>query len=178
MSTPKHSILPITSDDLPTLAEFLFASKLQLAINRFLFKDWPNEPAQRAIYTGAAEGGFNDPDSASLKVVNDMSGEMVGHLVLTHRKATTGTPATNADANQTQQQNVPNGFKSEVLSTVMKMTEEVDVELKGIEHISSFCLYMFFTHPTNHCNRRNNAHIRATLQSEPGDWLAINTAGH
>jgi hypothetical protein len=64
-----------------------------------------------------------------------MSGEMVGHPVLRHRKAAPRTAASDVDADETQCQNVPNGFNPEFLSMVMKMIEDVDVEMKGIEHI-------------------------------------------
>lgn len=145
MSILKHSIHPITSADVPALANHLLASKLQLAINRFLFKDWPNDSAQRAIYSNAVEGGFKDPESTTLKVVDDTSGEIVGHLVLTRRKAEkaeTETPLA-GDAGEKQNQNVPAGFNPEVLATVGEMIKEVDKEVKDIEHIRSFHLFTY-----------------------------------
>lgn len=71
MSVPNHSIVPVTAQDLPTMAKLLCDSKLQLTINRLLFKDWPNEAAQVPNYTRAVEGSFKDPSVESFKVVDD-----------------------------------------------------------------------------------------------------------
>ncbi|KAF2737629.1 hypothetical protein EJ04DRAFT_510077 [Polyplosphaeria fusca] len=88
MPLPHHSILPVTIDDVPTLGGFLASSKLQLAINRFLFKDWPNEAAQLANYTQAVGHGLSDPNVTSLKVVCHDSQEIVAHLGLSLRQGT------------------------------------------------------------------------------------------
>lgn len=132
MSILNHSILPATEADLPVIAGFLLASKLQLAVNRFLFKDWPNEPAQRDLYTSAVEGGFKDPQSTTLKVVDDRSGETVAHLILKRR---TGGEAKEPAVDVDGTQEVPRGMDPDVLPTVMRMIREVDEEMQGIDHI-------------------------------------------
>lgn len=136
MSNSKHSVQPLTQADLPSLANSLIAAKLQLAINRFLFKDWPNEPAQRAIYTDSAKRNIDDPDNTCLKAVDDVSGEMVGYIIITHVNPRIETPATdNTNASQGQQPNIPDAFDPEVLPTVIKMIESVHTETENIEHI-------------------------------------------
>jgi GNAT superfamily N-acetyltransferase len=139
MSMSKHSVQPFVQADVPTQANFLVAAKLQLSINRFLFKDWPNEPAQRAMYTDAAKGNFEGAENTCLKIVNDASGDMVGYIVITHRPAGKPLFAKNdPNANQEQQPSTPEGFNPEVLPTVVKMIEDVHKEMNGIEHIRSF----------------------------------------
>lgn len=117
MASPYH-ILPVESADLATLAEFVYESKLSLTINRLVYKDWPNEVAQRHQYTLAVEGGFNNPNIESLKAV-DASGEIVGYLALTriHPK-TTEEPA---DKNKwSQQQSATDVFDQDVLKAVIQ----------------------------------------------------------
>lgn len=88
MAIPNYSILPVSSSDLPTLATFVHSSKRSLTINRLLFKDWPNEVAQKPLYTHAIESAFKDPSTDSLKVVDDESGDTPGFLVLTRKRPT------------------------------------------------------------------------------------------
>lgn len=136
MSNSKHSVQPFVRADVSTQANFLVAAKLQLPINRFLFKDWPNEPAQRRVYTDAAKGNFEGAENTCLKVVNDASGEMVGYIVITHRPE--GKPLfakKDQKASQDQPIKVPEGFDPDVLLTVLKMIEEVHKKMDGIEHI-------------------------------------------
>lgn len=131
VTIPNHSILPISQTDLPTIAEFLLASKLSLAINRFLFKDWPNESAQTAQYTRTIKGGFQDPTSEVLKVVHDATGEMVAHLVLTHKKPATEPSGVAA----TQEPSVPEGMVPEVFNSVIKASGQIQDAVSGVEHL-------------------------------------------
>ncbi|KAI1416419.1 hypothetical protein F5Y13DRAFT_186038 [Hypoxylon sp. FL1857] len=89
-SISNYGVLPAVEADIPILTDFLQASKLQLAINRFLFRDWPAEAAQRANYGAAIESGLKNPQTTSLKVVHDDSGKIVAHLYLTRRSASSG----------------------------------------------------------------------------------------
>lgn len=50
MSAPGYTLRPVQSSDIPVLGDLLYNSKLALTINRLLFKDWPNEAAQRRNY--------------------------------------------------------------------------------------------------------------------------------
>lgn len=142
MSVPNHSILPVTEADIPTIAGFLQASKLQLAINRFLFKDWPNDSAQLAQYTGAVEGGHKDPLVTTLKAVDNRSGEIVGHLGVSRRNSKGGDAETPAAGETDGEQKIPEFFVPEVLSTVARTVRELDRDMEGIEHIQIKYIYV------------------------------------
>ena len=91
MSTKSsYTIVPITAANVPTLGAHLHASKLVLFINRLLWKDWPNDKCQKPQYTGAIEGSFKDASSADLSTfvykAADEKGEIVGEIVISHRK--------------------------------------------------------------------------------------------
>lgn len=135
MSVPNHTIVPVTEDDVPTIAGFLQASKPQLAIYRFLFKDWPKDSAQLAQYTGAVESGFEDPLFTTLKVVDDRSGETVAHLAFARRKARVSEAEVSAVDEADGHRHIPNFFVIEVFSTMGRTVRELDQELEGIEHI-------------------------------------------
>ncbi|KAK7724817.1 hypothetical protein SLS57_004088 [Botryosphaeria dothidea] len=127
MASP-YSILPVAPSDLPTIAEFLYSSKLKLTINRLLFKDWPNEAAQRRQYTGAVEGALADPNTESLKAVDAASGEIVGYLAVT-RKSATGPAAED-------EKSVPEAFNPEVYQAVIRAAGELSKEMEGVDHLS------------------------------------------
>ncbi|KAK7413913.1 hypothetical protein QQX98_007180 [Neonectria punicea] len=79
------TVLPVTSSDLLTLAGFLYASKLSLTINRLIYKDWPAEAVQKRNYAKSIETSFNDSSDECLKAVDDVSGEILGFVVLTKK---------------------------------------------------------------------------------------------
>jgi hypothetical protein len=136
MST-NHSIHPVLSTDLPTLAQFLQESKLGLTINRLLFKDWPNEAAQRAIYTNAVASGFKNPQVQSFKVVDDdddEAGLIIGHLVVS-RKRPAGAEAPTGDGDG--KQTVPDGMEGEVFAAVGAAIAAIDTA-KGVDHLGEF----------------------------------------
>jgi hypothetical protein len=129
MATSKHTIHPVEKSDLPTLSALVGASKLALTINRLLFKDWPNEVAQKPLYTGAVEGGFANPAFTSLKVVDNETGELVGYLGLTRKR-----PAVTATEEKKEEEkasgdllnSVPFGIVPEVLKEVARVVGEVE----------------------------------------------------
>jgi hypothetical protein len=131
-STP-FTISSATPLDTSALTCLVAVSKLQLSINHFLLTDWPNPSAQLPVYTRAVEASFNDPQVTFLKVVDNKSGDIVGHVVLTHRSGDSQMPT--ADADGKQQQDLSDGFNPEVLSTVARMTASIDSEIAGIDHI-------------------------------------------
>lgn len=81
------SILPVVEADLAVLSGFLYWSKLALAINRVLVKDWPNEERQKKNYADALYGSFLDPSNECIKAVDEETGEIVGFVVLTRQHA-------------------------------------------------------------------------------------------
>jgi GNAT superfamily N-acetyltransferase len=132
--TTTHSIHPVSSPDLPTLAQFLQESKLSLTINRLLFKDWPNETAQQAVYTHAVETGFQNPAVESFKVVDDEAGLIVGHLVLS-RKRPAGTEAPSSEKGKGSP--VPDGVDGEVFAAVEAAIAAIDTA-KDVDHLGEF----------------------------------------
>jgi hypothetical protein len=133
--TPIYSIEPVTSSDLPTLADMVHANKLQLVINRVLFKDWPNPAAQKPLYKGAVEGGFNDPSVEDMKMV-DSSGEIVGYCVLSRKGPAEKNEKTDGKGNsQDKKENpsMPEGLNPEVAGAVGKAVTEINKEIEGID---------------------------------------------
>jgi hypothetical protein len=135
MSTNASSIHPVTSKDLPTLIQFLHESKLALTINRLLWKDWPNDICQRPQYINAIESSFKSEWCEIFKAVDDESGTIVGHLVLTLRKPAgeAKPPAEEGDGKP----KIPNGINEEVLAVVATFAPEVET-LKNVEHLGEF----------------------------------------
>lgn len=132
---PGHSIVPISLSDLSTFASFVQASKLPLTVNQFLYKDWPNEAAQSAQCKRTVERGFEDPSSEKLKVVENETGSMVGHLVLTHRKPNVEAPTEAV----TGEQEVPDGMDPDFLAVIMEAVAVVDEPAKDKEHLCKYC---------------------------------------
>ena len=138
MATP-YSILPVSSSDLPPLADLLHASKLRLTINRLLFRDWPNDAAQKAIYSRAIESGQDDPSVERLKVVDNDTGDIIGFLALTRHcpvKAEQlddrGSGAEKPDGHE--------GLDQEVAAMVSETVKEITDEMNGIDHYSKVSL--------------------------------------
>ncbi|KAI1387598.1 uncharacterized protein F4822DRAFT_288148 [Hypoxylon trugodes] len=151
MSIPNHTILAATEADIPILTGFLQDSKLHLAINRFLFRDWPAEAAQCANYRSAVEFGVKNPQTTSLKVVNDASGKIVAHMYL-RRMSDNENPDTpsesdesdsekdeqsqnvddkqDEDKNQDQSQ-IPDIFVPEVYEKVVEAMNQIEPEITG-----------------------------------------------
>jgi hypothetical protein len=162
MSAPIFSILPVSKPDLPILANSVKESKLPLAINRLLFKDWPNEAAQKANYTRPNESTFNDPSVKMWKAVDNQSGEIIAHLVLTRK--VTDTTAQNGD----EVPNVPDGMVPEVFTTIIKTIAEIN---KDIEKIDCFGIIFALSIVTN--KFRNHTYLRQTSLSE--SWNRVRT---
>lgn len=137
LSDAKYAVLPATQSDLTAIAALLQASKLPLVINRILYKDWPNEGAQLAQCTRAIQGGFKNPASEMLKVVDNSTDEIIGHLVLKHRNYKTEERANTPVEKPEEEQNVPDGMVPEVFHMVVDGAAEIDSAMEGIEHLGS-----------------------------------------
>ncbi|KAI1303869.1 hypothetical protein F5Y03DRAFT_407170 [Xylaria venustula] len=144
MPIPNHSVAPVTKDDIPTVSGFLQDSKLHLAINRFLIKDWPNLSFQNVNYTRAIEGSLSNPEATSLKVVDDTSGQIVAYICYTKRPS---GPVKNekldpeGDESQTNEE-IPAGFVPDVYRAVMNADRELEPNLDTDEYISLTYLYV------------------------------------
>lgn len=131
MSSDKYTIRPFEAGDIAETGELLFTQKLGLTINRLLFKNWPNEEVQRKNYTTTLAN--LDPDTMeSLTVVENASGDIVGHLSMSRKK-----PAPKADENSGNgnEGEVPDHFNADVLATVMNVAGELDAVMKDTDHI-------------------------------------------
>lgn len=125
------SILAATSSDLPVLAAYLHTSKLNLAINRFIFENWPNDAVQKAKYTKAIEGSLDDPTTISLKVVNDNTGEIIAYMFLTPRMSGKSTKLQNSTTDEGQS----DGLDAEVAATVMKVVAEINEQWANVDYL-------------------------------------------
>lgn len=83
--------------DIKVLGGLLLRSKLSLTINRLLWKNWPNETAQREQYTAAVEGAFKDPNMLDLRAVDKETGQIAGYVCFTKKEK-------NAQSDTTQPQ--------------------------------------------------------------------------
>lgn len=167
----KTSIQPILEADVPAHGQLLRDAKLELTINRLLFKDWPNDEAQRPVYEGAVRGGFNDPATESWKVVDDETGAMVGYLSLTRK-----TPS--KDAGSAKPGNVPpptpEGMNEDVFRTVIALIPTLQT-LHDVEHFGEVPRDFQCTQEQDaeemHC--RTHTHLREARISPERDRIPI-----
>ncbi|KAH8893671.1 hypothetical protein GQ53DRAFT_840042 [Thozetella sp. PMI_491] len=138
---PGHSILPITAADLPTHADNLRESKLNLSINRFLYKNWPNETAQSKQYSDAVKGALGNPDCESLKVIEDTTGEIVAQLFLTRMRPVEEKEPSSEDKASTSN-SAPDYFVPEILAWVMEANAHINTPVKNREHLSVTEVYV------------------------------------
>ncbi|KAF2135232.1 uncharacterized protein K452DRAFT_293378 [Aplosporella prunicola CBS 121167] len=139
------SISSMERPDFPTIADFLHSSKLQLTINRLLYKDWPNDAAQKSQCTQTIEGAFADPHVENLKAVDETSGDIVGYLGLTRKRPTkpSATPGDGSDnAATAPQMEVPEFFNPEVFKAVIGAVGELSKETAGVDHFEVTYIYV------------------------------------
>ena len=154
------NIIPVEASDIPTLGtDLLYPQKLALTINRLLFKDWPNEPVQKANSTRAVESSFNDPDVECLKAV-DEHGDIIGYVALTrkHQPPTNNTVAvppsddaadtgtgTAGEGGGKQDGSPPDFFNPHVLSAVQAAVAEINQTTQTTEHYGRLRYTLFST---------------------------------
>lgn len=139
MST-SYSIHSVASTDLPALGELLHTAKLALPINRLLWKDWPNDAAQKPQYAQALESGFKEPSIENFKAIDNASGETVGYLGLA-RKQPVKQEESVQNSNPSTPPNLPDGVDTEVCTAVMKAVAEIAEDTEGMDcfgRLSSF----------------------------------------
>lgn len=143
MSTPTITLQPALHPDLEALINNLQASKLSLTINRVLWTQWPNLACQRPQYIKAITTSFNDENIDVLKAVDDETGMIVGHLVLSHRlKAESGK---GEEEWKEGKREPPEGIVVEVFEEVMKFAAGTKV-LTGKEHLELTHIYITPSH--------------------------------
>lgn len=121
--------------DLPTAARFMFESQMQQATNRFLFLDWPNEPAQMALYETSMRQTFQDPHNEMYKINND-SGVMIASLILNRKIC---SKAADIITPTSQQQPINITTMNPVVRPIMRSALlSVQQSMEGIDHIGTY----------------------------------------
>jgi predicted component of type VI protein secretion system len=94
MATSNYSIYSINTIDISVPVELLYSLKSTLAFNRAVFKNWPNEATQKALYRATIENILT-PTSAteSLKAVDDETGDIIGYVAVSRESPSTQNPA-------------------------------------------------------------------------------------
>ncbi|CBF83282.1 hypothetical protein AN3162.2 [Aspergillus nidulans FGSC A4] len=125
--SPLYTFRQVERSDLDALEELLFTSKLSLTINRLLFKDWPNEAAQRRNYRAALENqDFESDDRERLGVIDNASGKLIGFIALCRRQPELHTQAASPSVDGPEKQmNIPDHFNPEVYNAVMNAVREL-----------------------------------------------------
>lgn len=139
MTSEKYTIRPFEAVDIAATGELLYTQKLGLTINRLLFKNWPNEEVQRKNYTSTL-ANLDPATMEPLTVVENASGEIVGHLTMTRKKPAPKDegPSNGSGSGNGKEEEIPNHFNPDVLSTVMKVANELDAVMKDTDHIGTF----------------------------------------
>jgi hypothetical protein len=135
MSSTNFTVSPIEETDLPAVSRNLAASKLPLTINRLLYKSWPNEEAQLAQCTKTIEGAFKNPlNVLFLKAVDNKSGEIVGHITVTHHQAGKTEPEAVTTIGEQPKPQVPDGMNEDVFRAVIQSVGKINSH-QDVEHL-------------------------------------------
>ncbi|KAH8669757.1 hypothetical protein BGZ60DRAFT_451086 [Tricladium varicosporioides] len=137
------SIQPAAEADLPAVIEFVHESKLALPINHVLFYDWPNNVAQQRVYRNAVESSFKEPSDEIFKAIDNKTGSIVGHLVLSHKEPAEGKSATVDGSDEIPK--APDGMNQEVFNAVVKYAPEMDTE-KSVDHFVITHIFVKISH--------------------------------
>ncbi|KAH6689495.1 hypothetical protein F5X68DRAFT_73084 [Plectosphaerella plurivora] len=140
------SITPFTSDDLPVLAGFLHTAKLNLAINRLLIREWPNEVPQKANCTNAIQGSLNDPDSECLKAVDTATGDILGFAVLTRKRPQAQPQDAGEGDSDAPKSQCPDFMNPTVFNSVMQAASELGKVVQGVDHFDITYIYVKPSH--------------------------------
>ena len=148
MTTAKYSIFPANTADIPVLVELLYSLKTALTFNRVLFKHWPNEAAQKALYRTTLENTLAQISTTeSLKAVDDETGEIIGYVAVTRESPTRNPPTeqkkqhSNAEGGsgscgQEQMEDL-NEFHPEVYAAAVRACLELQRRNEIFEHIGT-----------------------------------------
>jgi len=131
----KYSIVPVKSQDLPTIISLVHTAKLPLTINRLMWKDWPNDVAQKRSHRKAVDSAFEDPLMQIWKVVFLEKGEIVGHLVLS-KKPGRGE-AKDEKQDERGEKPIPEGANTEVIQAVMDSVAKIQKSWEEVEHLGT-----------------------------------------
>jgi hypothetical protein len=113
----------------------MFYSNMAQATNRFLFLDWPNETAQISLYLSAAEQNFTSPHVEMYKAIDNISGQMIAHLILT-RKLPREADATLEASSEAHC--IPVGLNVEFQTNLRRTLAGLQKDMAEIDHLGKF----------------------------------------
>ncbi|KAJ6157668.1 hypothetical protein N7470_005260 [Penicillium chermesinum] len=134
MSYPNYTLVPVESEDLPVLAQFLHSSKQALSINRLIFLDWPNDKIQMRMYSGAVKGGFEDPSIKNFKAVDNDTKEIIGYIAFA-KKAVATKEEIEAQNKNFAEQKTPEGINPPLYAEVNNAILQISKDFHKIEHV-------------------------------------------
>lgn len=121
-------IKPASPDHFDVLPDWLYNAKLNLTVNRLLYKDWPNEANQRQHYRGAIEGGAKDPNMTYHLAV-DVENEPLGFLVLARKQVEDQETA------RKEEQRPTDFMNEDVFAEVIRATSAVAAVTNAEAHV-------------------------------------------
>ncbi|KAJ0422004.1 hypothetical protein BJY00DRAFT_311406 [Aspergillus carlsbadensis] len=152
---PSYKLTPFDASHIPQTAELLLASKLGLTINRLLFNNWPNEAVQRRNYTAVLEN-LSGSGIEALSVLDERSGDVVGHLSITRKMPVQGMSMSMGASEEEEEdglrkapQDVPDFFNREVLAAVQAAVTELSSGLEDVDHFEITYIIIAPTHRTH-----------------------------
>ena len=136
MSALTFSVVPVMKSDLPAIAHLVHTCKLALPINRLLFENWPNDAAQKPLYTAAVNSSFDDDAVQCWKAVNDETGALVGYIATT-RKRPENIEAQDKEETKDDEPTVPDGLNAEVIAAVSNATSQIARTMVETDHFGT-----------------------------------------
>ncbi|KAL4884886.1 acyl-CoA N-acyltransferase [Aspergillus karnatakaensis] len=133
MPGPDYTIRPFQPSDLAQSTEILYNAKLGLTINRLLYKNWPNAAAQRQNYRSTLEN-LDPATMESLTVVDNDTGEVVGHITVTRKNPSALEVKKDIDTTSAGPQ-IPDYFDPEVLAAVQATAAKLDKQFHDLDHL-------------------------------------------
>ena len=119
--------------DLVIAARLMYESQ---ATNRLLFLDWPNEPAQMALYNTSMQQMFRDPTTEMYKI-SDESGNMIASLIL-NRKTPSKEKYVVAAPVAEKKSTGPTGINPDVRIVMRRALMGVQEPMEGIDHLGDY----------------------------------------
>jgi hypothetical protein len=98
--------------------------------------DWPNEAYQISRYTDSMKEAFQDPSTEMFKVVDNVSGDILGTLILTRKSKL--VDADNLAAPNAQLPNTPPEINPQFMALMRQTLKGVQETMSGIEHYGEF----------------------------------------
>jgi hypothetical protein len=114
----------------------LYASNVSQPTNRFLYVDWPNEAYQISRYTDSMKDTFQNPSTEMFKVVDDVSGDILGSLLLTRKSKVVDAdelPTPNAQLLST-----PPEINPQFMALMRQTLKGVQEKMSEIDHYGEF----------------------------------------